>query len=254
MDFDFTRDLICIKDRILPKEALKFFQYQNSERVAITITNDPNVWREDLCIAERLFSHLIVLPAFSSNDIHISNMEIVKRVLKERLQYPNIKENPDLLDIAKIWVLPTKLHRGPNISAFSNPIENPMYAALAPIFAEINTDPVIHYLKIEVPNGFERNLIYTVLDSGFRPSLLLVKWLKDIDDDVATAHCNGHLQNTGYRLISLQNKYALYYFTDQTLYDSCSFKTIGLNNPIFSSILDSVNDSIRVKQEQQDNN
>jgi hypothetical protein len=249
MDHDITRDLICIKDRILPKEPLKFFQYQDSERVAITITNNPGVWREDLCIAERLFSHLIVLPAFSSSDHHMSNMEIVKRVLKERLNYPNIKENPDLLDIAKTWILPTKLHMGPNISAFTNPIETPMYAALAPLFAEINIAPIVHYLKIEVPNGFERNLIYTILDNGFRPSLLLVKWLKDIDDDTSTAHCNGHLQNTGYRLISLQNNYALYYFTDQCLYDSCSFKTNGLNNPMLTSILESVNDAVSKNQD-----
>ena len=245
MEYDFSKELLCVKNRILPKEPLQFFQNQVGDRVAITITNDPRIWQDDICIAERLFSHVIVLPAHSSSEHHSTTMNTVKQVLKDRLKYPNIKENPELLEIAKTWVLPNKLHIGPNVSTFTNPVENPVYAALAPLFGDLQLDPAIHYLKIEVPNGFERNLIYTVLDSGFRPSLLLVKWLNDIDEDNATAQCNGHLQNIGYRLISLQNGYALYYFTDQCLYDTCSFKSIGLKNPMFESILDSATEAVQ---------
>ena len=247
-DYDFSKDLICIKNRTIPKESLRFFQFKECERITVTITNNPDVWCNDLCIAERLFSHLIVLPAYSSSEHHQTMMDTVKTILKERLKYPNIKENPEQLELAKIWVRPTNIHMGPNISTFANPVENPMYAALAPLFAELNIKPVIHYLKIEVPNGFERSIIYTVLDNGFRPSLLLVKWLHDIDDDNATAQCNGHLQNAGYRLISLQNGYALYYFIDQCLYDSCSYKSVGLKNPMITSIIDSVNDTIFTNQ------
>jgi hypothetical protein len=245
MEYDFSNDLICIKNRILPKEALKFFQYQQDTRICLTIASDPNVWRDDLCIAERLFSDLVIIPAYGELETHKAMYDKMKVILKERLKYPNVKENPEDLEVAKTWVLPAKLHMGPSITTFYYPVENPVQKALAPIFSQLNVDPKIHYLKIEVANGFERNIIYTILDNGFRPSLFLIKWSNDIDEDNATAYCAGHLQSVGYSLISLQNGYALYFYSDQSLYDICSFKTVGVKNPILQSILESVKESIQ---------
>ena len=247
MSLDLSTDLIFVKNRFLPKNALQFFNYKDESRICITIANDPSVWRDDLCIAERLFSDMIIIPAHGDIEIHMTAYNKVKTILKERLKYPNIKENPEDLEVAKTWVLPTKLHMGPNISTFYAPVENPVQKALTPIFAQIQIEPKIHYLKIEVTNGFERNLVYTLLDSGFRPGLFLIKWSKDIDEDIATAYCAGHLQSVGYNLISLENGYALYFYSDQPLYDICSFKTIGLKNPILQSIIDSVTESNAIK-------
>ena len=88
-------------------------------------------------------------------------------------------------------------------------------------------------------DGVERQFIYKFLDSGFRPSIILVKWSNDLDEHYATAHCGGHLVNSGYSLLSLENGYALYIFSEQTLYDICSMKTIGMQNPIMASIVQS---------------
>jgi hypothetical protein len=243
MDYDISKDLMCVKNRILPKDVTRFFQYGNETRVCVSIASDPSVWRDDLCIAERLFSDMIIIPAHGDIETHTTAYNKVKTILKERLKYPNIKENPEDLEVAKTWVLPTKLHMGPNISTFYAPLENPVQKAFAPIFSQLQMEPKIHYLKVEVANGFERSLMYTLLDSGFRPGLLLIKWSKDIDEDTATAYCAGHLQSAGYSLISLQNGYALYFYSDQPLYDICSFKTIGLKNPILQSILGSMSES-----------
>jgi hypothetical protein len=246
MEYDISKDLVCVKNRILPKDILKFFNHDQTTRITVTITNNPTVWCDDLCIGERLFSDLIIIPAHGSMEEHSAKFELVKKVLKERLKYPNVKENKELLDIAKTWILPTKIHMGPSVSTFFSPVENPVQVALTPIFSSLGVESKIHYLKIEVSNGFERTLIFSILDSGFRPSLVLIKWSHDIDDHVATAHCAGHLQNTGYNLISLQNGYALYMFCDSTLYDICSFKSIGLKNPIFTSLLESFKESVNV--------
>jgi hypothetical protein len=48
--------------------------------------------------------------------------------------------------------------------------------------------------------------------------------------------------NTGYRYVSNENGYSLYYFKDDSLYDICSMKDISLDNPIFNAILQSVNE------------
>lgn len=253
MEYDIEKDIIHVKNRILPKEPLKFYKNNDEEtRIAITITNDPAIWKEDLCIGERLFSNLIIIPAHGSMEQHLTEYDTVKKVLKERLKYPNIKENKDLLEVAKTWILPTKLYMGPSTTTFFTPIENPVQVALAPVFSALKVDPKIHYLKIEVPNGFERTLLYTILDNGFRPSLLLVKWSHDIDDHTLTAQCAGHIQNVGYNLVSLHKEYALYMFSDSSLYDICSFKTIGLKNPIFTSLFDSFKESVQLPQSQQE--
>jgi len=246
MDSDISNELICVKNRILPKEPANFFQNEKERRLCITIASDPAVWRDDLCIAERLFSDIIIIPAHGDMETHTSVFNKVKTILKERLKYPNIKENSDDIEIAKTWVLHSKLHMGPTISTFYAPFENSVQKALAPIFSQLEVEPKVHYLKIEVSNSFERNIIYTILDNGFRPSLLLIKWSKDIDEDNATAYCAGHLQNVGYSLISLQNGYGLYLYTEQTIYDICSFKSVGLKNPILESIFQSLNESTKI--------
>jgi hypothetical protein len=243
MDYDISKDTICVKDRILPKDPLKFYNYNQETRVTVTITNDPAVWREDLCIGERLFSDLIIIPAHTSMEQHMTEFDLVKKVLKERLKYPDIKENKKLLEVAKTWILPTKIHMGPSTTTFFSPVENPVQIALAPLFSSLKIEPKIHYLKIEVPNGFERTLLYTILDNGFRPSLILVKWSNDLDDHILTAQCAGHIQNVGYNLVSLEKEYALYMFSDSSLYDVCSFKSVGLKNPIFTSLFESFSES-----------
>jgi hypothetical protein len=89
--------------------------------------------------------------------------------------------------------------------------------------------------------------LYKFLDNGFRPSIILVKWSHDLDDHIPTAHCAGHLMNSGYALASLENGYSLYVFTDQVLYDITSMKTLGLKNPIMESILQSVSENMQLE-------
>ena len=241
-----------VRDRPLPKEPLNFYQFKQGNRLFLTICEDAQVWQDDLVIGERLFADTVVIPV---GDVapHEEALVLVKDVLKQRMKYPGAKENPKLEQLAKTWVLPTKLHLGPNMSSFLAPSEHSVQEALDSIVQSVNPDEgKVHFLKVEVSNGLERQLLFKVLDNGFRPGLLMVKWSYDMDDHTATAHCAGHVLNSGYSLVALENGYALYMFTDQPLYDITSMKQISLSNPMMDSILLTVSDSLVKSVEGQD--
>ncbi len=233
--------IITVRDRPIPKDPLHFFNFKSSSRIFVNITDSTSVWQTDLILAERLFADMIICPFQIEDAKQTAALQITKDILKQRMKYPGVKENPEHELIAKTWVLPSKVHSGPSASTFFEPGDKTIHTILEPVFETLkNTDNVIHLLKIEVTHGVERQFIYRFLDSGFRPSIILVKWSNDLDEDYATAHCGGHIVNSGYSLLALENGYALYIFSEQTLYDICSMKTIGMQNPIMASIVQSI--------------
>lgn len=249
---DFTKLVTTINNRLLPKESMQFFQYQTTGRLTVTITDDCSVWKKDLVIGERLFSDVVVCPFQDTNGTFAPEIDRVKDILKQRTKYPGVKEDPELLAIAKTWIVPSKLTLGPDASQFLSTNETSMQDSLAPVFTQLqlpNTN--VHFLKIEVANGAERQFVYKFLDCGFRPGLVLIKWSYDLDEHIPTANCAGHLLNSGYSLIGLNDTYALYYFTEQVLYDLCSVKTVGYQNPFMKSILESIQTQTQIQAQAQ---
>jgi len=220
------------------KDPFSFFQ-SSKVRVFLTIANSSEVWQNDLALSEKMLAETIVCPYTNSMEEHSSAIDLTKTVLKERMKYPNVKDTPSLEKIAKTWIMPGKLHLGPNAKHFLQEDEICIHTHLEPLFTALNASQSIQLLKVEVSDGQERQLLYKFLDSGFRPSVLLVKWSYDLDDHIPTANCAGHILNSGYSLFGLSNSYALYVFTEQTLYDLCSMKTISSKNPFLESILQS---------------
>ena len=240
-------ELQIVNNRPIPKEPLSFFQYNQGSRYFVTITDSPTVWCDDLVLGERFFSEIIICPFVDHEETHSKELTLVKDVLKQRMKYPGVKENPALEKIAKTWILPNKVHMGPNAEAFLSTSEHSVKDSFEPFFKTINNETsMIHILKLELNDGKERALLYKFLDNGFRPSLVLIKWSYDLDDHVSTAHCAGHLLNSGYSLVGIENGYSLYMFSEQTLYDITSMKTIGLKNPMMESILSSVSEYMKV--------
>ncbi len=234
---------ICVKNRPIVSEPLSFFGYNSSVRLFLTIAKDASVWQDDLVIGEKMFSEVLVCPYGGNRNSHVETFQLTQDILKQRMKYPGIQENPAYQSIAKIWVLPTKIHLGPDAESFLQYKDSGIQNTLEPHFTAMKmANPSIQMLKIEVGDGGERPLLYSILDAGFRPSLILVKWSHDLDEHNATAHCAGHLLNTGYRYVSNENGYSLYYFKDEPLYDICSMKDITLDNPMMTAILHSVNE------------
>jgi hypothetical protein len=184
-----------------------------------------------------------VLPENTSFPLesHTAEFQRTKDVLKQRMKYPGVQDSPILTQVAKTWVLFTKLHFGPNAVKFLDPSCTSIQTCLQSTFTALNMEePVLRLVKIEVGDGHERQILYKLLDSGFRPSLLLVKWSYDLDTHIPTAHCAGHLVNSGYSLLYGNEQYALYMFMEETLYDICSMKILGVKNPFIASILESI--------------
>jgi hypothetical protein len=240
-------EIRVVNGRPIPKEPLSFFQYNQGSRYFVSVADSPSVWRDDLVLGERFFSEMIICPYADHEETHSKELALVKDVLKQRMKYPGVKEDPVLEKLAKTWILPTKVSMGPHAETFLASSESSVRDSFEPLFKTLNNeDSMIHILKLELNEGKERAVLYKILDNGFRPSLVLVKWSHDLDDHISTAHCAGHLLNSGYSLVSLENGYALYMFSEQTLYDITSMKTIGLKNPMMESILSSVSEYMKL--------
>jgi len=255
----FADQFTVIQGRPFPNNPLSYFQDSKKTRVFLTITDQPSVWQTDLVLGERLFGDVVVCPYTTNLEEHSAAFQLTKDVLTQRSRYPGLQAHPELQQIAKTWILPKKVHMGPEASAFLLPSEHAVQDTLGSVYTTLNLETPeeqrVHVLKVEVAGGQERQLLYKLLDSGLRPSLLLVKWSHDLDDHISTAHCAGHIRNIGYSFVALssasdpakadalEGDYALYMFTEQVLYDICSMKDLGLTNPIMDSLLGSVRTS-----------
>ena len=241
---DFETQLV--NGRPIPKEPLSFFQYNQGSRYFVTIAESSAIWRNDLILGERFFSEMVICP-FTNFEDNVKELETVKDILKQRMKYPGVKDDPELEKIAKTWILPNKVNMGPKATDIIGSSESSVKDSFEDIFKTLNNESsMIHILKLELTDGKERQFIYKFLDNGFRPSLILVKWSYDLDDHNSTAHCGGHLLNSGYRLVTIENGYALYMFSDQVMYDITSMKSLGIKNPMMESILSSVSEYMKV--------
>lgn len=239
---DFSDDKFeTVRGRPLPKEMLSFYNISYPNRLFVNVSDNNKTWQDDLVIAERLFGTMVLAPFHLPEDDLNTTWNLTLDVLKQRMKYPGVKEDPHLLQLAKTWVLPAKLVKGTSLDNALSLRDTEFQSLFADQYKQLNIEEEkVHFLKVELANGLERPFLYKFLDAGFRPSLILVKWSEDLDNHVATAHCAGHLMNCGYSLARLEGEYALYVFLDQTLYDICSMKTVGLKNPIMESLLQSV--------------
>ena len=218
------------------KNPLQFFSNTKQTRILLTVT-DTESWKQDIELAEKMFGTILI-----STDKNV-DFQVYKDVLKQRLRYPNIKENPELLNLAKIWILPNKVHLVDEPHDFYKSYKN----SLDKLESTLGLVEKLSFVKYELSDGSERMHIYKLLDEGHRPSLLCVKWTNDVDDHYATAYCAGHLCNAGYTLMYVQNGYYLYYYADDMAsYDTVSFKEVTYGNPIIQNLTDQFNEALKL--------
>ncbi len=79
-------------------------------------------------------------------------------------------------------------------------------------------------------------MIYSLLDSPFRPGILLVEWSAMPDDDLQTTLCAGHLQNCGYTLLAKKLNRFFYIYNDRCMYEICSWETNKVENPMVAEL------------------
>lgn len=101
----------------------------------------------------------------------------------------------------------------------------------------------IDVLKVDTATsapGLEIPFLQMILTAGYRPGLLLVKWTEMPDVDLQTTITAGFLQNMGYRLLDKVDNKFLYYYTDNDLYQVCSWEDNTCENPLVREIISSV--------------
>lgn len=232
-------DFCEVEGRPFLKNPLNFFSSTKKNRYLLSIC-DNDSWKKDMILAEKMFGTLLIS---SSSPEFSTEFPLYQEVLRLRLKVPGIQSNPELLRTAKIWILPHKIVKAPPPDILQGSMD-----ALPPLLSA--PEGMLSYVKIELADGKERMCIYRLLDDGYRPGLVCVKWSNDLDEHYATAYCAGHLINCGYiHVMTTANGYSLYYYGGLSLYDSCSMKEISWGNPIVQAFIANKDSQIENKKE-----
>lgn len=102
-------------------------------------------------------------------------------------------------------------------------------------------EPRLDIMKIE-DSPVESEVLHALVQSGFRPSLLLVCWNETPDKNTCSMITAGNLQMVGYSLVAKEENKFLYYFTDVNFYESCSWEetSSNLQNPLVQNIVKTI--------------
>lgn len=108
----------------------------------------------------------------------------------------------------------------------------------------------IDILKIDTvasAPGLENGILQALLNAGFRPAVILVHWSTSPDTSLPATLAAGHLQNTGYALLSKTDHKFLYYYVDQDMYQTCSWEDTTSINPMVKELLVNIVGNFRRK-------
>lgn len=99
----------------------------------------------------------------------------------------------------------------------------------------------IDILKLDSKTPMQTRLaLFQVLDRGFRPAFIFIRWTDSPDAHVPTQLAAGHLHCCGYILVGVhENKY-VYYFNRDCIYDYASFTQPTIRNPIMEELIKQV--------------
>jgi hypothetical protein len=100
----------------------------------------------------------------------------------------------------------------------------------------VGAEPHFALCKIELYNE-EVGILASLLASKYRPSILYLRWSASPDESQAHCQAAGHLQSSGYRLISINsNGYFLYQYSGQDIYSCASWMNVGMRHPLIQQM------------------
>ena len=148
--------------------------------------------------------------------------ETIRTVVKDRKISEENKEKEWLQGMERKWILP------------KNIVVKKTSLGWTTLVTEVQSQPEnrCDLLKIEAKNEEEQPILYSMINAGFRPGILLVRYTEDPDTNVPSMLIAGHLQMLGYKLVSLSGNWFLYVYADLCLYDSCSWRNTKDQNPV----------------------
>ena len=171
--------------------------------------------------------------------------EEVKQILKDRKRPDSASSFTELAE--KKWVLPKNIRLYNGIPSFTNGFTEihsnqyptvSMESCVKQMIASMKlTEERIDIMKICLTEGLEKAVLYALMNSPYRPGLLLVEWTTMPDSDLPTTLCAGHLQNCGYSLLANKDKHFTYMYNGDCMYEVCSWETNKSPNPLVAELL-----------------
>jgi hypothetical protein len=216
----------------------EFFSAKANKCVFISVGSSPSPLPE-LDILEQIACSLYMYEPVKEQ---AAIWEDLKSFFKTR------KETSDLSSFAreagKKWVLARNLNIiNAHIAHFNGSInDTTAIAALEAVSAAskqsgLNEEETrIDLLKIDLA-GSEADILHYILQEGFRPSMILVRWSARPDFSLQVTNAAANLQMIGYKLMqTIDNKY-LYYFTDKNFFEICSWEDTNVDNPLIHTLM-----------------
>lgn len=215
-----------------------FYSKKGVKTVFVSVGSTGNAVA-DLDIAETLGCPAHI---WNFNETHTAKWDEVRQVLKDRKRPADASPFTEGVDTK--WVLPKNVRSYTGIPGF--------YSAKTETFSTVSVDDCvkqcvatmkldgeqrIDILKIALVEGMERAVLSAVLDTGYRPGLIMVKWSDMPDSHLFTTLTAGHLQNCGYTLLDTNGDCFTYMFIDRCMYEICSWETNKSVNPLVHEII-----------------
>jgi len=200
------------------KDLWSFFSSKGVKTNFFSVNPDTSL-ALDLDICESLGCPVRVL---TNSEAIETKWSIIAATLKARAIAPEHASLAWLDGIQKRWILPR------NLVVKRTALD---WSTLTTEAAALEGNR-IDMLKVEAFQEEERVLLSSLMDGGFRPGVVLVRYTYDPDENVPSMLVAGHLQMVGYRLVECKGSWFLYIFNDTCFYDSCSWRTTTCQNPL----------------------
>jgi hypothetical protein len=225
------------------------FSGKGIRTVFVSIGNSTSV-AADLDIAEGLGCPINYVPL---NEAEAAQWSEVSSILKERKRED--RALPFSAGAESKWILPKNVRAQAALPWWSNGSIDLSGGSLKTRSVVDFTTSICESMKIkdnirridilkldtvEAAPGLEKAILPALLNAGLRPALILVNWSQRPDVELATTIAAGHLQNCGYRLMSILDNKFLYYYTDDDLYQLCSWELTSCQSPLVNEIVNAV--------------
>lgn len=221
------------------------FSGKGIRTVFVSIGNSKSV-AADLDITEGLGCPINYVPL---NEAETAQWAEVASILKERKREETA--SPFSAGAESKWILPKNVRPQAALPWWGNGSVDLSGVPLKTVSVTEFVTPICDTMKIKdnirridilkldtvaAAPGLEKAVLPALLNAGFRPAIILVNWSQRPDVELATTLAAGHLQNSGYRLMSMLGNKFLYYFTDDNMYELCSWELTTCQNPLLNEI------------------
>lgn len=145
-----------------------------------------------------------------------------------------------------IWVLPK------NVNICSELVPGTICDVIESVCKSMrlsDDDRRVDILKVDLEGAAGRLALYEILDAGFRPATILIRWSATPDSSPPIKIAAGNLHNCGYALVGAEGQQYLYYFVDNDMYATCSWEKVGAVNPMVDGIVTEVLEQIKEEPE-----